>query len=97
MNWNGGYYLHTNGKLIYKSHGLEQRDIEESDLVVKYWKNVDIGKTPNDFVAFLKEAYLSGADEDEIIKLTSHNNLDKYISDWRLQIFGEKNESGCMV
>ena len=93
MHQNGGYYLHANGKLIYKPHGLEQRDIDESDLVVKYWKNANIGTSPTAFIAFLKEAVQLGAMSSEIARLADHNQLTEYYPIWHSVVFGGTNEN----
>jgi hypothetical protein len=83
---NGGYYLHENGKLIYKPHGLSDEDIMDSDLVVNYWPNAQIGGSPADFLTFLREAKGWGADESEIVRLAEHNKLDEFVPGWQEQL-----------
>ena len=77
-----GYYLHANGSLIHKSY-LETDELDESNLVVEWWYDSDIGTTAATYVAFLKEAKALGANDEEIYRLAYFNNLGAYISDWK--------------
>lgn len=83
---NGGYYLHENGKLIYKPHGLSDEDIMNSDLVVNYWPNQHIGGSPQAFLNFLREAKAWGANASEVTRLAEHNKLNEFIPDWQVQL-----------
>lgn len=82
----GEYYLHENGKLIYKPHGGVQQD---STFVKKVWAANNIGQTPEDFTHWLKECAKLGAKTSEIERLASHNNLSHYVPTWRDKVFGE--------
>ncbi|UPR37600.1 hypothetical protein H9K57_08295 [Vibrio parahaemolyticus] len=47
------YYLHTNGRIIFKPHGGVDAT---SDFVVEVWNGSDIGKSPVDFTYFFKRS-----------------------------------------
>ncbi|EHJ9981298.1 hypothetical protein KB976_000318 [Vibrio parahaemolyticus] len=81
------YYLHTNGRIIFKPHGGVDAT---SDFVVEVWNGSDIGKSPVDFTYFLKEAWKLGADQSEIYRLAEHNDLDSFMSGWRDIIFDDE-------
>lgn len=86
---NGEYYLHENGKLIYKPHGGVD---ETSDMVVHAWRESVIGKSPLTFILFLGHAFDLGARKDEIERLAKHNNLSKFEPDWRKHVYNNLPE-----
>ena len=75
----GEYYLHENGSLIYKPHGGVDCT---SALVKRVWAANIIGRTPNDFVEWLKEAFESGAKREDVERIANHNNLQRYVDNW---------------
>ncbi|EOD9553493.1 hypothetical protein ACJ7RV_002617 [Vibrio parahaemolyticus] len=81
------YYLHTNGRIIFKPNGGVDTT---SDFVVEVWNGGDVGNSPVDFTHFLKEAWKLGADQSEIYRLAEHNDLDSFMSDWRDIIFDDE-------
>lgn len=86
LNNNSEFYLHTNGKIIFKPHGGV--DVT-SPLVVQCWKAVTIGQTPRDFSHWLRKVYKLGANKSEVIRLAEQNQLEKYSPKWREQVLGE--------
>jgi len=72
----GQYYLHENGKVIYKPHGGVQMD---SSFVRKVWEASIIGKNPASFSLWLLELYNLKVDGSRIVELANHNNLFEYI------------------
>ena len=80
----GEYYLHENGSLIYKPHG----GVDYSSTFVKrVWAANLIGRTPHDFVEWLKEAFDAGANREDVERFANHNSLHKYVSDWKEVVF----------
>lgn len=75
----GEYYLHTNGKLIWKTFPIDDRD---STFIVKIWSGDEISVSPQTYLAFLVEAKALGALDTEIINLAERQNLSTYIEDW---------------
>ena len=84
----GEYYLHENGSLIYKPHGGVDHT---SAFVKRVWTANLIGRTPHDFTEWLKEAFNAGAKQDEIERVANHNNLHKYVSNWKDIVFNINN------
>ena len=85
MNNSAQYYLHTNGSLIFKPHGGVETD---SDFVKKVWSGNVIGKSPQSFVIWIKEAFDLGATRADINRVALSANIDAYIPDWAVQVFG---------
>ncbi|WP_441258046.1 hypothetical protein ACS18Q_17000 [Vibrio sp. Vf1514] len=85
----GEYYLHENGSLIYKPHGGVQAN---SSFVKRVWDATLIGRTPHEFVGWLKEAFNAGAKRTEIERCANANNLSQYVSDWEKKVFNEGND-----
>jgi hypothetical protein len=80
----GEYYLHENGSLIYKPHGGVQLN---SSFVKRVWDARIIGRTPHEFVEWLKEAFNAGAKRSEVERCANHNSLSQYVSDWEQKVF----------
>lgn len=89
MNPEAEYYLHENGSLIFKPHGGVQCN---SSFVKRVWNANFIGRTPDEFVSWLKEAFEAGAKKEEVERCANYNKLDNYVSDWRVKVFGESCE-----
>ncbi|HDI3147856.1 TPA: hypothetical protein PMB01_001679 [Vibrio cholerae] len=85
----GEYYLHENGSLIYKPHGGVQ---ENSHFVKRIWDARYIGRTPQEFVEWLKEAFRAGARRSEVERCANSNNLSQYVCDWEKQVFNQGND-----
>ncbi|MCO7020932.1 hypothetical protein [Vibrio paracholerae] len=85
----GEYYLHENGSLIYKPHGGVEAN---STFVKRVWDATLIGRTPQEFVGWLKEAFNAGAKRTEIERCANANNLSQYVSDWEKKVFNEGND-----
>lgn len=81
----GECYLHENGSLIYKPHGGVEAN---SPFVKRVWVAAYIGRTPQEFVDWLKEALNAGAKRSEVERCANSNDLSKYIADWEKQVFG---------
>lgn len=79
----GQYYLHENGKLIFKPHGGVEFD---STFVKGVWSEEDIGESPFAFLKFLMDAKENGALNSEILRLHDFNKLDEYIEDSKQQL-----------
>lgn len=85
MEQQGEYYLHENGKLIYKPGG----DVDVMSSFVKgLWPVAVIGKSPHAFATFLYQARQKGAKEEEIHRLANHNKLSDFVPDWEIRVFG---------
>lgn len=80
----GEYYLHENGSLIYKPHGGVD---QSSSFVKRVWNAASIGKTPDVYVAWLKEAFNLGAKRSEIERCANANHLYKYVPGWERTVF----------
>lgn len=78
------FYLHTNGQIIAKPLGGVD---ENSDFVEKVWQAEDVVLTPEDFVNFLRDAFIAGATFEEIHRLASHHQLDVFHSNWEQVVF----------
>jgi|GEM_PF-1286921 hypothetical protein len=76
----GEYHLHENGNLIYKPHGDVDRD---SHAVIEVWLASCIGRTPQSFCEWLKQAFELGANKERILELGNKNKLDEYIPEWK--------------
>ena len=83
------YYLHKNGKIIFKPLGSVDK---KSDFVIEVWAGDKVGNSPVDFTYFLKEAKKLGAEDSEIYRLAENNDLDSFIPDWREVVFSEDNQ-----
>lgn len=82
----GEYYLHQNGSLIYKPHaGVDC----SSSFVKRVWDARYIGRTPGEFVEWLKEAFLAGAKKQDVMRVANHNQLSNYVPDWESLVFSE--------
>ncbi|TGZ35344.1 hypothetical protein EQ875_01625 [Photobacterium damselae subsp. damselae] len=83
----GEYYLHENGSLIYKPHG----DVDAtSSFVKRVWDVRYIGRTPQEFVEWLTEAYKAGANKEDIERVANANNLHDYVDHWDKKVFGNQ-------
>ena len=87
---NGEYYLHENGKLIYKPHGGVDF---MSPFVKGLWPTSIIAKTPYTFTTFLFQARQKGAKEEEIHRLANHNKLSDFVPDWEIRVFGGEKQN----
>lgn len=74
----GFYYLHENGKLIYKPHANAE-DLMDSSLVIRFWSAPQIGATPDTFLNFLVDAKEQGALQSEIQRLHDFNHLSDFL------------------
>lgn len=79
----GQYYLHVNGSLIYKPHG----GVEPSTFVRRIWNVPDFGRSPDEFVAWLKEAFEAGANKSDIERLAEASHLEKFIFCWEFTVY----------
>lgn len=85
----GEYYLHENGSLICKPSGGVDGS---SSFVKKVWAIRDISVSPNAYVAWLKEAFLLGANRSDIERCANSNKLSQFMPGWEVQIFGGSND-----
>lgn len=87
---NGEYYLHENGKLIYKPNG----GVDFMSAFVKgLWPVSIIGKSPHTFTTFLYQARQKGAKREEINRLAEHNKLSDFVPDWEHRVFGGEKDN----
>jgi hypothetical protein len=80
----GEYYLHENGRMIYKPGG----DVDVMSPFVKgLWTVAAIGESPESFAVFLRQAHQKGAKGEEIHRLAEHNRLADFVPDWESRVF----------
>lgn len=82
-----GYYLHTNGSLIYR-RGFDMRDMVDSDFVVEFWETKDLEESADVFSIFLAQARQLGAKDQEIESLAHKMSLETFLPSWRDIVFG---------
>lgn len=87
----GEYYLHENGKLIYKPHGGVDF---MSPFVKGLWPVSIISQSPFTFATFLYQARQKGALREEINRLAEHNKLSDFVPDWEHRVFGGEQHNG---
>ena len=82
----GEFYLHENGKVIYKAH-MGSIDTD-SPFVIRKWSAMVVGESSSTFLAWLTELNTLGADREEIYRLATHNNLADWHPNWETVVLG---------
>ncbi len=57
--------------------------------LLSVWAANLIGRTPQAFTEWLKEAFKAGAKRGEIERVANANNLHKYVINWEELVFAE--------
>jgi len=86
MTFLGNYYLHENGELIYKPHGVDPQDAADSTFVKHVWCCEEMAVSPHNFVNFLKDAYSRGANVTAITELAKNMKLKEFVPDWYVKV-----------
>lgn len=81
----GQFYLDNKGML----HKTENKVDPTTNGILKIWNLIDVARTPETFVKFLKEAKKLGARKSQICNLAGYGNLDEKIPDWGYRVYPE--------